>query len=177
MKIREQQRLLAGANPDPNTAKKVAKAKEVTKRRTPEASRKGKRKIDIKSESEDELGFENRQPVTQNAEDTDIADGEEHPETPDPSDQDVTEDDADDDDGLGAGGEEQGGDETHEISKHDDGKMQVDTLPPSRALPFGKQDVSAGREREREGGAERSVLKQEAGNQDEETEDEDDDEL
>lgn len=176
MKIREQQRLLAGAKVDPNAAKEVGKAREVVKGRTPEASRKGKRKVDVKDESsvkdedEDELGFENHMVTLggPNAEATD-ADAEEQAETPDPSDQDVTEDDGDDD--LGAGGENQG-EETHETSK-DNEQMQVDALPPSRELPFGKQDVSVGKER----GADRSVLNQEAGNEDEETEDEDDDEL
>ena len=171
LKIREQQRLLAGAKVDPNVAKKVGGAKEVAKGRTPEASRKGKRKVDAKDEDEDEDGFENHRAVMPggpNAEDTD-ADGEEQVETPDPSDQDVTEDDGDDD--LGAG-EEVGGVGRHETSK-DDEQMQVDALPPSRELPFGKQDGGAGRERE----GDRSVLNQEAGNEDEETEDEDDDEL
>ena len=167
--------MLAGAKVDTNAAKKIGKAKEVAKGRTPAPSRKGKRKVDIKDEDEDEdeLGFESRRVATRgepNAEDT-ATDAEEQVETPDPSDQDVTEDDADDE--LAAGGEEQAG-EKHETSKNDE-KMQVDSLPPSRALPFGKQDVSAGRDRERE--ADSSVLNQEAGNEDEETEDEDDDEL
>ncbi len=171
LKIREQQRLLAGAKVDPNAAKKVGRAKEVAKGRTPDASRKGKRKVDVKdeeSENEDEDGFENNRAVKHggpNVEDTD-ADGEEQVETPDPSDQDVTEDDSDDD--LGAGGEDQG--EGRPETSKDDEKMQVDALPPSRELPFGKHDVSAGREME----ADRSVLNQEAGNEDEETEDDDD---
>lgn len=171
LKIREQQRLLAGAKVDPNAAKKVGKAKEVAKGRTPEASRKGKRKVDANVEDEDEDGFENNRAVTHggpNAEDTD-ADGEEQVETPDPSDQDVTEDDGDDD--LGAGGEYQT--EGRPKTSKNDEQMQVDALPPSRELPFGKQDVSAGRAME----ADRSVLNQEAGNEDEETEDDDDDEL
>ena len=180
MKIREQQRLLAGAKVDPNTAKKVGRAaKEVPKTRTPEASRKGKRKAEIKDESEDELGFENHRaamPGGPHAEETDADDGEEQVDTPDPSDQDVTEDD-DDDLGAAGGGEQGGG--IHGTSKDEDEKMQVDSLPPSRALPFGKLDVDggAGREREREIEADRSVLNQEAGNEDAETEDEDDDEL
>ena len=177
LKIREQQRLLAGAKIDPNAAKKVRKAKQVTKGRTPEASRKGKRKADVKDdesdENEDEDGFENNRAVTRggpNAEDTDV-DGEEQVETPDPSDQDVTEDDDGDDD-LHAQGEG-GGQGRPEPSKNDE-QMQVDALPPSRELPFGKRDGGGpGREME----ADRSVLNQEAGNEDEETEDEDDDEL
>ena len=174
LKIREQQRLLAGAKVDPNAAKKVGRAKEVAKGRTPEASRKGKRKVDVKdeeSENEDEDGFENNRAVTHgrpNAEDTD-ADGEGQVETPDPSDQDVTEDDGDDD--LVAGAEDQR-EVRPETSKNDE-QMQVDALPPSRELPFGKHHVGAGREME----ADRSVLNQEAGNEDEETEDDDDDEL
>ncbi len=168
LKIREQQRLLAGAKVDPNSTKKVARAKEVAKGRTPEASRKGKRKVDAKdegSEDEDEDGFENNRVMTQgrpDVEDTD-ADGEEQVETPE---QDVTEDESDDD--LDAGGEDQG-EERPETRKNDE-QMQVDTLPPSRELPFGKHDVGAGREME----ADRSNLNQEAGNEDEETEDDDD---
>ena len=171
LKIREQQRLLAGAKIDRNAAKKVGRAKEVAKGRTPEASRKGKRKVDVKDEEpedEDEDGFENNRVATRggpNAEDTD-ADREEQAETPDPSDQDVTEDDGDDD--LDAGGEDQGTGRP-ETSKNDE-QMRVDALPPSRELPFGKLDVSAGREME----ADRSGLNQEAGNEDEETEDDDD---
>ena len=176
MKIREQQRLLAGAKVDPNTAKKVGgKAKEVDKSRTPEASRKGKRKAEIKDESEDELGFENHRaamPGGPHAEETDADDGEEQVDTPDPSDQDVTEDDDND---LGAAGGGDQGRGIHGTSKDEDEKKQVDSLPPSRALPFGKLDVDVGAGRERE--ADRSVLNQEAGNEDAETEDEDDDEL
>ena len=177
MKIREQQRLLAGAKIDLTTAKKVRNTNEVSKTRTPEASRKGKRKAEIKDESEDELGFENHRaamPGGPHAEETDADDGEEQVDTPDPSDQDVTEDD-DDDLGATGGGVQGGG--THESSKDEDEKMQVDSLPPSRALPFGKLDVDGGAGREREIEAGRSVLNQEAGNEDEETEDEDDDEL
>ena len=170
LKIREQQRLLAGAKVDPNAAKKVGGAKEVAKGRTPEASRKGKRKVVAKDEDEDQDGFENHRvmPGGPNAEDTD-ADGEEQVETPDPSDQDVTEDDADDDVGGGEGNQTERRPET---SKNDE-QMQVDALPPSRELPFGKHDGGVGREME----TDRSVLNQEAGNEDEETEDEDDDEL
>ena len=170
LKIREQQRLLAGAKIDPNAAKKVERAKEVAKGRMPEASRKGKRKVDVKdeSENEDEDGFESNRVATRgalDAEDVD-ADGGEQMETPDPSEQDVTEDDGDDD--LGAGGGDEGTGRI-ETSKNDE-KMQVDTLPPSRELPFGKHGVGAGRGME----ADRSILNQEAGNEDEETEDDDD---
>ena len=173
LKIREQQRLLAGAKVDPNGAKKVERAKEVTKGRTPEASRKGKRKVDVKDEEsgdEDEDGFENTRVVTQgrpNAEDADV-DGEEQVETPDPSEEDVTEDEDDDD--LDTGGEDQG-QRRPETGKKDE-QMQVDALPPSRELPFGKH-VGAGREVE----VDRSNLNQEAGNEDEETDETDDDEL
>lgn len=184
LKIREQQRLLAGAKINPNDAKKLAKPKTPIKGRTPEASRKGKRKIDVKdeSENEDENGFaDNNRVATRggsNVEDTDADDGEEQVETPDPSDQDVTEDDDDDggdDDDLVAGEKDQAK-ETHETSKNDE-KMEVDALPPSRELPFGKNAVDGGVGRQTTTVADKSVLNQEAGNEDDETEDEDDDEL
>ena len=184
LKIREQQRLLAGAKINPNDAKKLAKPKTPIKGRTPEASRKGKRKVDVKdeSENEDENGFADHNRVAthggSNVEDTDADDGEEQVETPDPSDQDVTEDDdgdGDDDDDLVAGVKDQAK-ETHETSKNDE-KMEVDALPPSRELPFGKNAVDGGVGRQTTTVADKSVLNQEAGNEDDETEDEDDDEL
>ena len=190
LKIREQQRLLAGAKINPNDAKKVAgKAKGVIKGRTPQPSRKGKRKIDVKDEDEDEDedGFENHGVATAggiNVDDTDADDGEEQVETPELSVQDVTEDDdGGDDNDLDAGGKEQDarrefhGEETHETSKKNHEKMQIDSLPPRRELPFGKHDANVGAGKETTTDADRSVLNQEAGNEDDETEDEDDDEL
>ena len=189
LKIREQQRLLAGAKINSNDAKKVAgKAKELAKGRTPQPSRKGKRKVDVKDEDEDEDedGFEYHGVATAggpNAEDTDADEGDGQVDTPEVSDQDVAEDDeGGSDDDLGAGGKDQvagrihHGKETRETTKNGE-KMQIDTLPPSRELPFGKHDAngSAGKETTTE--ADRSVLNQEAGNEDDETEDEDDDEL
>ena len=193
LKIREQQRLLAGAKINPNAAKIVGKSKEkdVPKGRTPQPSRKGKRKIEVKDEeSENEDGFEdNHRVVTAggpNAEDTDANESEQQADTPDPSDQDITEDDDDGDgDDLAAAGKDQvvgktaQGTDTHKSSKNNDEKIQIDTLPPSRELPFGKHDtnLSAGKETTATE-ADSSVLNQEAGNEDDETEgDEDDDEL
>lgn len=195
LKIREQQRLLAGAKLDPNAAKKVGatKAKEVPKGRTPQPSRKGKRKIDVKdeSESENEDGFENNNRVATAAggtgvEDTDADDGEgdEQVETPEASEGDVTEDDDDD---LDAGAQDQDArakdqakETPHNPSKNNDnGKMlQIDTLPPSRALPFDKHDISgssSGKEKQTtQKVTDKSILNQEAGNEDDETEDDDD---
>lgn len=199
LKIREQQRLLASAKLDPNAAKKVAQPKQLAKGHTPQPSRKGKRKVDVKDESEsgneDAFEIDNHRVATAGGpgvEDTDGDDGEEQVETPELSDQDVTEDD---DDGGGdddldtrvkdqdAAGKHQGEvEETHNPSKDAIEEMQIDSLPPSRALPFGNHnsnanvDASAGKETVKEADKDRSVLNQEAGNEDDETEgDEDDD--
>ena len=193
LKIREQQRLLAGAKINTKDAKRVAKPTQVAKGHTPQPSRKGKRKVDVKneSESENEDAFENDNDRVAtaggpNVEDTDTDGSAQRADTPELSDGGVTEDEDDDDgdelDTKGAALQMEG--RPSETGKRDE-QMEVDSLPPSRELPFGKTehgvdvDRRAGKEtKTMEADKDKSVLNQEAGNEDDETEgDEDDDEL
>ena len=171
LKIRDQQRLLAGAKVDPKQAAKVQSARETAKGHKPAPSRKGKRKAEVKaeeSESEDEESFERKAPPEKQEDEV-----SEQVNTPEASDQDVTEDESDDD--LDAVPREA---VLPDRSKDDGGnlnKMQLDTPPPIRELPFGKADIGGGREQLKptETG-DKSMLNQEAGNENEETDDDDD---
>lgn len=171
LKIRDQQRLLAGAKVDPNQAAKLQNARAMSKAHMPTASRAGKRKANgaavVDKESSEEESFE-RKTLMQNKEESD---GSEQVNTPDATDQDVTEDERDDDLDFASRG--QGlPDRRKEMEEGGKvGDMQLDTPPPPRELPFGKADVGGGREQVAE---DKSTLNQEAENEDEET---DDDEL
>ena len=198
LKVREQQRLLAGAKIDPNATKNLGKPKQMAKGHTPQPSRKGKRKVAVKDEDdEDENSFENHRLATAggpNVEDTDANESEQQLDTPDPSDGDITEDDDDDDDhahddDLVAGTKHQAaagnpqGKEPHTPTNPATSKPQIDSLPPSRTLPFGNHNsnananLSAGKETKGEADRveDKSVLNQEGGNEDDETEGEEDD--
>ena len=170
LKIRDQQRLLAGAKVDPKQAAKVQSARETSKGHTPKASRAGKRKSEMKaeeSESEDDNSFDRKAPLEKQEDEL-----SEQVNTPKTSDQDVTEDESDDD--LNSAPREA---KLPNRSKEDDGKlekMQLDTPPPTRELPFGRADVGGGREQVMPPGKEdKSTLNQEAGNEDDETDDDD----
>ena len=171
LKIRDQQRLLAGAKVDPKQAARFQSARETTKEHTAKASRAGKRKADVKAdESESEEGsFERRVPAEK--QDDELS---EQVNTPEASDQDVTEDESNDD--LEPALREA---KLSNTSKNggDDGKLnkiQLDRPPPARELPFGKADIGGGREQVKPPVEDRSTLNQEAGNEDEETDDDDD---
>jgi hypothetical protein len=97
LKIRDQQRLLAGAKIDPHAAEAVSAARDGSTSRTAGASRRGKRKANgvAEPQPEPEGGGENED---------DYQDGDdfERQETPPPSDQDATEDEGTDGEGLDA---------------------------------------------------------------------------
>lgn len=174
LKIRDQQRLLAGAKVNPKQAEKVQNARQTKKSHTPKASRAGKRKAEgdaTASQSSDDDSFEPKAP-TQKEEDEDS----EQVNTPEASDQDVTEDESDDDlDSAPAAAALPDRTKATQSGDAPDGDMQVDSPPKARELPFGKSDVGKGTERVKEAAAEdMSTLNQEAGNEDEETEDDDD---
>ena len=171
LKIRDQQRLLAGAKVDPKQAAKVQTARQSSKGYKPAPSRKGKRKAEVKaeeSESEDEESFERKSPLEKQEDEV-----SEDVNTPEASDQDVTEDESDDD--LDAAPRDA---ILPDRSKEDGGKlhnMQLDAPPPTRELPFGKADIGGGREQVKPTETQdKSMLNQEAGNEDEETDDDDD---
>ncbi|KAL2041730.1 hypothetical protein N7G274_005514 [Stereocaulon virgatum] len=171
LKIRDQQRLLAGAKVDPKQAVKIQNARETAKGHKPAPSRKGKRKAEVKaeeSEAEDEESFEKAASPGRQEEDL-----SEQVDTPEASDQDVTEDESDDD--LDAAPREAILPDRSKAVGGKLDKMQFDTPPPTRELPFGKADIGGGREhvKLREAG-DKSMLNQEAGNEDEETDDDDD---
>ncbi|KAK4696591.1 DNA-repair protein XRCC4, partial [Lecanoromycetidae sp. Uapishka_2] len=175
LKIRDQQRLLAGAKLDPKQAAKLQSAR-AEKGHKPSASRAGKRKangVAPVEESSDDDSFEPGPPTQRKEE----SDGSEQDKTPEASDQDVTEDESDDD--LDSVSRSPALLDRHKRGDSADGKpqeeMRLDTPPPRRELPFGKPDGGARREQVKESAREdRSTLNQEAGNEDEET---DDDEL
>ncbi|KAL2050945.1 hypothetical protein ABVK25_008843 [Lepraria finkii] len=119
------------------------------------------------SESEDDNSFDRKAPIEKQEDEL-----SEQVNTPKTSDQDVTEDESDDD--LNSAPREA---KLPNRSKEDDGKlekMQLDIPPPTRELPFGRADVGGGREQIMPPGKEnKSTLNQEAGNEDDETDDDD----
>ena len=178
LKIRDQQRLLAGAKVDSKQAAKVKLSRTAAKSRTPVASRASKRKANgaASASASEEDGLE-RMPAKQKQED----ELSEQTNTPEHSDQDVTEDEDDDDldsasrsnnlpdrsnvveNGRTSGG---GG------GKEDE--MQFETPPPARELPFEKPGSGGGKaEASKPAVVDRSTLNQEAGNEDDETDDDD----
>lgn len=168
LRVRDQQRLLAGAKVDPRQAAKLQNARSTSKPRAATASRAGKRKA--KSglpafESSEESGFEGKAPIQKL--ESDLSG---QTTTPDQSDQGELENEsgnhrnsAPQAAGLPNGSKAAGG--ARGIIEEE---VHLDTPPPTRDLEFG------------EGGAREqtkrpvTTLTQEAGNEDEET---DDDEL
>lgn len=170
LKIRDQQRLLAGAKVDPKQVTKLQNARTTEEGRKPAASHAGKRKANnaapADEESSEEDGFE-RKPPTQRKEESD---GSEQANTPEASDQDVTEDESDDDlDSAPRGPALPDRSKAIEDEIGPGEGMQLDEPPPKRELPFGKAQQVQEPAKE-----DKSTLNQEAGNEDEET---DDDEL
>lgn len=168
MKIRDQKRLLAGARVDSKAAAEVKSARQGTKDRIPASSRQGKRKAQAASSSEEEDGFEQVVPVQK--EEEVLLD---RMDTPERSDGDVTEDESDGIVGEGTILPDRSKDVEAEKNGEGD-EMQVDELPPKRELPFGKIDDVSGKDGGKIGGTQSGLLDTEAGNEDEET---DDDEL
>ena len=172
-KIRDQQRVLNGASVDPKQAAEVDKARDPSRAHAPTASRTSKRKAKgpaTASESSEDDGFE-RKAAMQRAE----RDESDQANTPDATEDDATEDDEDD---LGSAPRPDSIPNRTRPGENGDTQgenMQIDTLPPSRKLPFGNADMDRRHENVQEpGSADTSTLNQEAGNEDEET---DDDEL
>lgn len=174
LKIRDQQRLLAGAKVDPKQAVKVSSARQKSKSHTPTASRGGKRKAKSAVTSSDSSQNDSFEPKA--ATQKEDSDGSELLNTPEASDQDATEEGSDD--GLDSAPRPKALPDRSQASADwnaRDENMQVDTPPPSRELPFGKSDAGGGLEQVKESeAADRSTLNQEAGNEDDETEDDDD---
>ena len=172
LKIRDQQRLLASAKIDPKRAALLQNAPSHSKPRAATASRAGKRKAKCghqASESSEDSGFEGKAPKQKPESDL-----SEQMNTPECSDQDLTEDEGDDD--L---------DFTHPAATQPDRHQAANgakvaigeetrsrTLPLMRDLPFGE----GGRREQtkRLVTEDLSTLNQAAGDEDEET---DDDEL
>lgn len=190
LKIRDQQRLLAGATVDPNHAAKIQNARSAAsnaKSHTPTASRAGKRKAKpdaatATESSEEDDSFEPKAPTQKKKEQELDGNISEQAATPEASD-DATEDESDnddDDDDLDSAPQPsilptkpQPGSAQDE--KPENQEMQTDELPPTRQLPFEKPDIGGGREQvSQPAGAEKSTLHREAGNADDETDDDDD---
>ena len=135
LKIRDQQRLLAGAKVDSAQAAKVQASRAVAERRSPERSRAGKRKASKEEEDdEEENAFANGKGVKKEE-----SEDEEGAQTPEPSDDDT--DVTEDEDGESDGGkvEEAARPLNRTKATAAEEKMQSDTPPPSRELPFGKK--------------------------------------
>lgn len=173
LKIRDQQRLLASAKLDPSQAAKLQNARSISKPRASTISRPGKRKATSSrraSDSSEGSGFEEKAPKQKP-----WSDLSEQMNTPEHSDQGITEDESSGDPNSSSHIAEL----PDRISKSVDGakgakgeEMQLDALPPTRDLPFGE---GGGREQtKRPVTGDMSTLDQEAGNEDDET---DDDEL
>ena len=180
IKIRDQQRLLAGANVDPKQTAKVNGARKSSKpSHKPEASRAGKRKANdlpkASQSSEEEDSFEPKTDTrAQTQRPKEESDGSEQINTPEGSDNEVTEDDSDDDldsaphqTTLPSNSDNRDGDNAGI------GNTQLEELPPRRDLPFGKSDVSEEQQVESSAKEDRSNLNQAAENEDEETDDDD----
>ena len=162
LKIRDQQRLLAGAKIDLKQAAKLQNARSTSEPRAATASRAGKRKATDSHrdfESSEDSGLEEK--TSKQKPENDLS---EQMNTPEQSDQGLTEDESGDD--LGS---------VHQAGTRADRseeETRSDIMPAKRDMPFGEngraeqamQSVTVNQ----------STLTQEAGNEDEET---DDDEL
>lgn len=172
LKIRDQQRLLASAKVDSTQAAKVQNARSTSKPRAATASRIGKRKANSghrDSESSEESGFEES-----SLKPKEESDPSEQMNTPEHSDLEATEDESDDspDSALHVAIPPDTNKATSGVTGARVEDMQLDTLPPTRDLPF--EDGSWREQAQGPAREEKSTLTQEAGNEDDET---DDDEL
>ena len=170
LKIRDQQRLLAGAKADPRQAEQVQNARVNEERRKPNTSRAGKRKINDaateQDKSSEEDNFEPQLP-TQRKEESDLS---EQADTPEPSDQEITADESDDD--LDSApklksNSWQGKQTEVTLDASQSVHTKSEELPPRRELPFKKVDAKITEDK--------SALDQKASNENEETDDDDDD--
>ena len=162
LKIRDQQRLLASAKIDLKQAARLQNARSTSKPRAATASRAGKRKATDGHrdfESLEDNGLEGK--TSKQKPDNDLS---EQMNTPEHSDQELTEDESGDD----LGSAHQGGTRTDRSEE----EPRSDIIPAKRDMPFGE----SGRAEEamQPFTEDKSTLTQEAGNEDEET---DDDEL
>lgn len=169
LKIRDQQRLLAGAKVDPKQAAKLQNARSTSKPRTATASRAGKRKANgghRVSESSEESGFEGKAPTRKPE-----SDMSEQMNTPEHSDQDLTEDQSGDDlDSAPPAAKPSDRSKAADEAKGAIGEeIQLDGTPPPRDQQFGE-----GGRRVQTLTEDKSTLTHEACSEDEET---DDDEL
>ena len=162
LKIRDQQRLLASAKIDLKQAAKLQNARSTSKPRAAIASRAGKRKAtdDHRDfESSEDSGLEGK--TSKQKPENDLS---EQMNTPEHSDQELTEDESGDD--LGS---------AHQAGTRPDRseeETRLDIMPAKRVMQFGE---SGRAEQAMQPVTEdKSTLTQEAGNEDEET---DDDEL
>ena len=178
MKIRDQQRLLAVAKVERKRGEKIQSAGQGVQSRTPEQSRKGKRKaneLEKEEDDDEEDAFEDPS-STHVKQEGDLSD--EPVATPEASDDDVTEDEDDDLD-IKPEDEEPTAKSKGGAAEGNRGDvMQLDTsspardLPPVRGLPFGK--LLKGSAKPSATLQSSALQQQEADNDDEET---DDDEL
>ena len=172
-KIRNQQRVIAGATPDLKRVAMVNQARQKSETQNPVSSRASKRKAKSavpSSESSEGESFERRVETHK-----DNSDGSDRPDTPEASDQDATEDESDDDLEIAPVLKvrlDEGQNSTGDITNDQD--MQLDALPPSRELPFDKPNAGIGSSNANGTQlTDKSTLNQEAGNADEETDDDD----
>ena len=162
LKIRDQQRLLASAKIDLKQAAKLRNARSVSKPRAATPSRAGKRKATDGHrdfESSEDSGLEGK--TSKQKPENDLS---EQMNTPEHSDQELTEDESGDD----LGSAHQAGTRPDRIEE----ETRSDIMPAKRVMPFGESGRAE--QATQPITVDKSTLSQEAGNEDEET---DDDEL
>jgi len=137
LKIRDQQRLLSCANVDPAKLAEVEASRTAVSSRSPEASRKGKRKADQNHDSDDasDAGFEKMEVDGPPAEDSE----QEQAQTPDDS----TTDEAESDDEPVVPSTRRSGNNTKDKEIPQDTTSKAAgaprSLPPKRELPFSRK--------------------------------------
>ena len=174
LKIRDQQRLLAGATVDAAQAAQVQASRSGTaaERRSPEKSRAGKRKVVARDEEEEDAfvtGLEVKK------EEDDSEEEEEDPRTPEANSDgdDVTTDEEEEDNERWK--RETEPDKPDKTNVGNAREMQLDSPPPSRDLPFGeKAERNVAGQAKKASESQSSETLHNAGNGGEETDDDDD---
>ena len=174
LKIRDQQRLLATVKVDPDRRNEVTATRSGQSKSLPATSRKGKRKVASlveEEEDEDEDVFSETKGVKR-----EDSEEEEQQHTPEASEMDEDVIEGDEDGGPPQESTKSNGNKpiTAKPAKDAHEDVEMDDLPPPRAMPFGNKemkDLSSAKE------PDKSTIQQEAGNEDDETTDDDDDEL
>lgn len=175
LKIRDQQRVLAGAKIDGSQIQKLQAAREAVKPRTPVTSRQGKRKLPVVADESSEENSEKEEPAPKLEDEL----SGQH-DSPLDSGNHTTEDQSENSDNGGPSYSSMPDKTNHAAAE----EMQSDSPPPRRELPFGDQHVVHGNSKTHKspekggpGSHEGAVIEGGGKDNDEDSDDEDDDEL